>query len=283
MACLICSSDRSKTIFTEDGVDIKRCLRCGHVYSSFVRPQFYDGYYPSNIADDDHFWWQKAHYLMYYVFIRKFLFNRSGKLLDFACGLGYFLQEVGNLLKNNNNWELHGIEISSTAVEFAQKKLKLKNIVQGSVEKVSYPQKYFDLITMWDVVEHLSSPRSTLQHLKEILSEKGILFIATPNINIQLPKAIIKKICLRGKPGHYLEARDHLHNYSPRSLSRLLKESGFKKIRFIQLPPIQSVSGSKSRWLSFIKNLWFVFSVILFYLSAKKININNLFVIAQKN
>jgi hypothetical protein len=62
----------------------------------------------------------------------------------------------------------------------------------------------------------------------------------------------------------------------------LLKEVGFKKIKFIHLRPLQGVSGSKNIILKNIKNIWFYFSVFLFYMTFGKINIDNLFIVASK-
>lgn len=79
-----------------------------------------------------------------------------------------------------------------------------------------------------------------------------------------------------------MEAKDHINIYGVKTIKEVLKKSGFKKVFFIQLSPIQSVSGSKNIVKIFIKNLWSIFSKILFKVSGGFININNLFVVAIK-
>ena len=81
---------------------------------------------------------------------------------------------------------------------------------------------------------------------------------------------------------HYLEANDHINIYTAKSISMVLKRHNFKFIDFVHLHPIQSVSGSKNRLNIAIKNLWFNFSRIFYQLSFKKINLNNLYIVAKK-
>jgi len=281
MDCLICKSARNKTVFTEDGIDVKKCSNCGHIFSTYVQKDFYAGYYPESLTAVNHHWWLEAHRLMYRKFWNRLMKKNSGCLLDVGCGLGYFLKEVSSLDKNNQ-WRLYGAETSYSAVDFSRRELGLSNIFLGPIEKSPYEENYFDLVTLWDLIEHLEDPRRSLARIFKVLKMDGRLFISTPNIKIQLPKARFKKFLNIGTE-HCLEARDHLHDYSPRSLQRLIKESGFTTIEFIQLPPIQSVSGSPSKTLKLIKNIWFCFSCLIFYLSFRQLNFNNLYVVAHKN
>ncbi len=277
--CRLCKNEENKIVFNEFGIDILRCNKCGHVYSSYDQEQNYSDYYGKKIEKEDHFWWEEAHERMYKDFGKKFLKNKKGKILDVGCGLGYFLKHISLY----NDWDAYGCEISQSAVDFAKNKLDIKNVICGKIEGSDYPNNYFDIITLWDVIEHIPDPFPLLKYLNSILKEGGILFIHTPNINIQLSKARIKKL-LKGmcREAHYLEAKDHINIYSPKTMKRVLDECGYKKTKFIQLHPIQSVSGSKSVILKIIKNSWYYFSKVLFYLTIGKININNLFVIASK-
>lgn len=281
MTCLICGQSNYKDIFWEEGVAIKRCLDCGHVFSAYQGSDDYDAYFPQDIAQQDHFWWQEAHMKMYADFCQRFMAGDQGRILDFACGLGYFLKFLRDE-KSVKTWEAHGVEISQPAADFARQHLGLNNIFNGSLKQANYPKKYFNLITLWDVLEHLSRPDDILQQVKDLLTDDGYLFIATPNIQIQLPKARLKKIWRLGRPGHYLEARDYLHIYSPSSLSRLLKRNGYGQGRFLQLPPIQAVSGSRNLIGLMMKKVWHLLATAIFHLSGRRINFNNLYFLVKK-
>lgn len=277
--CIICRKSDTKTIFKESGIDILKCKNCGHVFSSYEAEQDYGGYFGGKIDSADHFWWKEAHSKMYDDFCKRFIANKSGRLLDVGCGLGYFVKKISVF----PNWKVYGYEISKSAAEFAKNKLNLKNIYCGKVEEANFSGKSFNIITMWDVIEHLPDPNPILKYANLILKDEGFLFIHTPNIIIQLPKVKLKKLIKGMRPDlHYLEARDHINIYSPGAIKTILNKNGFRKIKFVHLHPIQSVTGSKSPLLKAVKNLWFYLAKLLNAVSFGEINIDNLFIVARK-
>ncbi|MFH1523131.1 MAG: class I SAM-dependent methyltransferase [Patescibacteria group bacterium] len=277
--CIVCGQFNNRVIFNEFGVDILRCCNCGHAFSSYETNQNNDAYFENEIGGGDHYWWNEAHDRMYNDFCNKFIVNKKGKLLDVGCGLGYFVKKISTF----SNWEVYGYEISKPAVEFAKLKLKLDNVFCGQVESSNFPKKYFNIITLWDVIEHIPDPGLILSYLCSILKDDGILFIHTPNIKIQLFKAKIKRLFFGMKKNkHYLEAKDHINIYSQQTMIKVLNKYGFKKIEFIHIHPIQSVSGSKKKALKITKNLWFYSAKMLYYITFRRVNLNNLFVIVRK-
>ena len=278
--CIVCKSSKNKVVFKEFGIDILKCLNCKHVFSSYDISKNNDAYYGAeSLKPEEHFWADKAHKKMYNNFYNRFIIDKTGILLDLGCGLGYFLKEMSKF----SSWETFGYDISQQAVDYAKRQLGLKNIFHGRIQDSNFDKNSFDIITLWDVIEHLPNPDPLLAYSQSLLKKNGILFIHTPNIKNQLVKVKIKRL-LKGMKAniHYLEAKDHANIYSMETLDIILRRNGFSKIEFIHLRPIQSVSGSKSKFLSLIKNMWFYFSVILFWISFKKINFDNLFIIAKK-
>jgi SAM-dependent methyltransferase len=180
-------------------------------------------------------------------------------------------------------WEAYGCEISPAAVRYARETLGLTNVICGPPEHADLPQSSFDIITMWDVIEHFLRPDSLLRHCHTLLKDGGICFIRTPNIRMHLPRARLKKL-LRGRaPGLvYLQARDHLHHYSMLSIRRLLERNGFSRVEFVHLHPIQSVSRNRSMFVGGIKNTWFELARALSIVSGGHLNFDNLFVVAYK-
>jgi 2-polyprenyl-3-methyl-5-hydroxy-6-metoxy-1,4-benzoquinol methylase len=213
--CIICGQSDYKIVFNEFGVDILKCKNCGHIFSSYEQEQNYSGYFEREIEEKDHFWWDEAHKKMYDDFCRMFIEGKSGKLLDVGRGLGYFVKKISFF----SDWQAFGCEISEPAANYANNNLGLKNIFCGRVENSGFPEKYFNIITLWDVIEHIPNPAPLLAYLGMILRNDGILFIHTPNVQVQLPKAKIKKLLFGEKEsGHYLEAKDHINIYSPRAI-----------------------------------------------------------------
>lgn len=277
--CMLCGGSEHQIVFHEFGTDILRCRHCHHVFSSFPAEAHYAGYWDAQLAEPDVFYWNVAHARMYQDFARKFLERRSGKLLDVGCGLGFFLKAIEPF----RNWEAHGCEISPAAVRYARETLGLTRVACGRLEDAGFQPGTFDIITMWDVIEHILEPDALLRHCHALLSEGGICFMHTPNINVQLPKARLKRLLRGMRPNvGYLQARDHLHHYSTGSLRRLLERNGFSRVEFVHMHPIQSVSGSRSPLLRGVKNTWFGAARALFTVSRGRLNLDNLFVAARK-
>jgi len=277
--CLLCGGVRQRPIFNEFGIDILQCLECHHVFSSFAANLHYDGFWGEEVADGDHLYWSKARARMHQDFFSRFLVGRSGRLLDMGCGLGFFLKAMALY----TSWEAHGCEISPAAVRYAREKLGLPNVICGPLEEVDLPQSSFDLITIWDVIDHVLRPDPLLRHCHALLREGGLCFIRVPNVSIQLPRARLVKL-LRGAQAsvRYLQPRDHLHHYSMSSIRRLLERNGFSRVDFVHLHPIQSGSGSENGYLRGVKNGWFEAVRALAIVSRGHVNFDNLFVVAHK-
>jgi len=275
----MCGGFRYRPIFNEGGIDILRCRECHHVFSSFPADAHYDGFWGEEVAEGDHAYWKTARTRMYQDFIKGFLVGRSGRLLDMGCGLGFFLKIVAP----QANWEAYGCEISPAAVRYARETLGLTNVICARLDEVDLPPSSFDLVTMWDVIDHIPRPDPLLRRCHTLLRKGGICFIRTPNISIQLPRARLKKL-LRGiQPGiAYLQARDHAHHYSMACIRRLLERNGFARVQFMHLHPVQSPSGSKTWFLRGAKNMWFEAVRALAIASGGYLNFDNLFVLAHK-
>ena len=279
--CLICGGNQHQVVFREFEIDILRCCSCGHVFSTHPGEKDYCSYWGEGVTESEAFlWWDQAHRKVFDLFCKKFISGKNGKLLDVGCGLGYFVKKVSSY----PNWEVFGYEISRAAVDYARNNLGLKNVLAGRVEESQFPPQSFDIITLWDVLEHIPQPDSLLGYLNSLLKEGGILFIHTPNIAVQLPKARLKKLLKGMNPEvHYLEAKDHMHIYSMKNLEKLLLRNSFARVDFIHLPPIQAVSGKGNWVLILVKNLWYFLSLVLFKVSFGRLNFDNLFAVAIKH
>lgn len=200
-------------------------------------------------------------------------------MLDVGCGLGFFIKKFSAF----PGWKVFGYEISQASVDFARSKLGLKNVFCGRVECSNFEKHSFDIITLWDVIEHIPNPDQLLLYLNSLLKKNGILFMHTPNVKVMLPIARLTRALFGMKPNfHYFEAKDHVNQYSMKTITLLLQRNGFNDISFIHLYPIQNAAGSKSRFLLFVKNAYFNLSRFISVVSLGRINCDNLFVVAKK-
>jgi 2-polyprenyl-3-methyl-5-hydroxy-6-metoxy-1,4-benzoquinol methylase len=249
------------------------------VFSSYEANPNYEGFWGGHVPDEEHIYWNEARSGMYQDFIRRFIAGRSGRLLDFGSGLGFFLKAMAR----HENWEAFGCEIAPGAVRFARETLAIKNVSCGRLENMDFQFGSFDLITMWDVLEHLSEPRLVLRRCHDLLKEGGRLFIRTPNVVVALFRARLRRLFQMADPSKsYLQVKDHAHHYSMSTIRELLHQHGFSETEFIHLRPVEHYSGRLGSVSRGLANALFVGVKGLAAISRGHLNFDNLFVLSRK-
>lgn len=118
----------------------------------------------------------------YEKFIRRFLRN-SKTLLEIGCAKGHLLARA-----RDDGWIVTGVEISKFASNIARKRFNL-DVYSGNIEDINFSGKRFDLIVMFDVIEHVADPIRFLSCLRRLLNSGGTMLIDTPN-----PESIFSKL-----------------------------------------------------------------------------------------
>ena len=145
--------------------------------------------------------------------INRLNISANSKVLDIGCGAGYFL----DVLKDNSI-EYKGLEVASHFVEYCRSYHNL-NVDSTSLEEES--DEYYDLITMFDVLEHLADPVNTFSVINKKLKPGGYCVAYTPNIfSIGYE--------LMGAKQNTLLPFEHLCFFNSKSLDFLVKKTGFK-------------------------------------------------------
>jgi len=137
-------------------------------------------------------------------------------LLDVGAYTGIFVE-----IAARHGWEAWGVEPSRWAVEEARK--RGLRMVQGTTETADLPQGYFDVATMWDVVEHLTDPLGELRRVHRLLRSGGLLVVHT--IDIGSPFARL----MGGRWPWLMEM--HLYYFTRRTLRMMLEKAGFSVLR----------------------------------------------------
>lgn len=104
-------------------------------------------------------------------------YKGTGKILDIGCATGNFLGEMKRF-----GWDCFGIEPDKKSAEYATMTYELQ-IFNGYLDEIHFPDNYFDVITMWDVLEHTKDPRLIITEVFRILKNGGLLFLSLPNSN----------------------------------------------------------------------------------------------------
>lgn len=97
------------------------------------------------------------------------------RLLDVGAYTGIFVQ-----VAREAGWQAEGLEPSTWAVKQAQQ--AGLPVTQGTLDDGCYPEATFDVITLWDVIEHFDSPRAELQQVWRLLKPGGYVVIHTIDI-----------------------------------------------------------------------------------------------------
>lgn len=139
----------------------------------------------------------------------------TGLLLDVGSSFGHFLAAA------SPRYDAHGLEPNPSAVEWGNRELGVRSTVGSAYDVPPQLASHFDVITMWDVIEHLDNPRSALQACRERLQPGGWLFLSTPDAGSLSAR-------ITGARWHYQDPVQHINLFSRRNLSRLLHETGFE-------------------------------------------------------
>lgn len=131
---------------------------------------FYDcGYYHGDAYEDYAFEKLRRNFLGKVRFVKKFC--DSGRLLDVGCALGFFVK-----VAEDEGFDAYGIDFSEYAVGEARKMVGDK-VVCGDVEKgLPFKTNFFDVVTAWDLLEHLKSPDLFLKRCSRVLKDDGLAF-----------------------------------------------------------------------------------------------------------
>lgn len=144
-------------------------------------------------------------------------FHKPGRLLDVGCGKGRFLSSVKAL-----GWQAVGFEPDVNRKEWAKSHYGVQ-VYLGKLGDLPFPDKYFDVITLWHSLEHMRDPNNILAQIRKKLKDEGILIVSVPNFGSTQARFG------RGEWFH-LDVPRHLYHFNRKSLNVLLRKEGFEAI-----------------------------------------------------
>ena len=103
-------------------------------------------------------------------------FRESNRLIDVGCGNGLFLLEA-----KKRGWNVFGTEFSDDAVEFCSS--NGIEMTQGPLSIEAFESESFDVVTSFEVIEHINNPREESASFYSLLRRGGLLYVTTPNFN----------------------------------------------------------------------------------------------------
>ncbi|MCA8973492.1 MAG: class I SAM-dependent methyltransferase [Planctomycetes bacterium] len=232
--CQLCGSDRRSLKFAEPPFEVVTCSDCGLVY---VTPRLtgqalldiYDeGYWKSqnpkvrgyaDYASESALYLKTFHKRM--ALVRRWVAPGS-RVLDVGCAAGYFLRVMRDC-----GHDVHGVELSEAIAKEAVTALGAERIHIGTLDDavtaMNYEPASFDLVSLWDVIEHVPDPQSVLRRIRELLKPGARLLLETQNVTSRWARVL-------GRRWHHYKHHEHLFHFTPDTIRRLLHDCGFRTL-----------------------------------------------------
>lgn len=211
------------------GTQVVECDRCGLVYlnprlkrlsDNFTMDeayllQFYLPYYQKlglltdtqDLNREQNYWFHQG------ALVQMQPYRQTNRVLDVGCAIGLFLAAT-----QTDQWQSFGVEPSHYLGAYGRQKFGL-SISEGVLSQLDFPPNYFDLVTLWDVTEHLLDPVATYQLVNRVLRPGGLLLLRMPNWQSLARETL--------GPAWDMFVTDHFYYFTPVTLSSLLHRTGF--------------------------------------------------------
>ncbi len=221
--CAICGSAQPATPLYSG---ILRCPACGYVYAdmrltdeelfALYNEQFFTGAEFSDYAADEKFF--RKNFRLRFRELRKSLDPaRHRTLLEIGSAYGFFLDAVRDQFTS-----VQGIDITEAGVNYARDRFKL-DVVKADFLAHDFERQKFDVICMWDTIEHLRAPHLYVEKIARLTEPGALLAVTTADIESFNSR-------LRGKSWRMIHPPTHLHYFSAATLTRLFDRYDFEVI-----------------------------------------------------
>lgn len=194
--------------------DIFRCSSCSMVFNE-AAPECGDvaGQY-AQVEDPEYLAQRESRRLTFHRELDAIeAEQRIGDLLDVGCYTGFFLE-----CARERGWNVRGVEPSRWASDYARNELGFE-VFNGPIEQYRSDQT-FDVITMWDVLEHVPNPVEVLTILRRYVRPDGLLVFATHNLDTAVARLFGRHFPL------FMEM--HTVHFNNRTLQMLFDKTGFR-------------------------------------------------------
>lgn len=180
--------------------------------------------------------------------------SRRGRLLDIGCALGWFLEIV-----QRSGFDVYGVDISERAIKQAVTSLGTDKFLclDAEKEELPYENGFFDVITMFDFLEHLENPYQFWGKVNRILKDDGTIFIETLNYN-SVFRRLFGKRWFGFHEGHLTP------DITPAKLKNSLQEADFRVLRcFTKLHPQFFWPYKLNECSKFIRYPWEAYGMVI--------------------
>ena len=286
--CIVCNSNYRKYFTKKYGYIIDKCMNCGHLFTNpYPSIDSLDYYYNSPMKDFENKFFEESFEARLPIFyprvdeIKKYI-NHNKTLLDVGSAIGIFIEAI---YRRGNPFNIEACDLSKNACIQLEKKFPKLKVHNINIYDFKDKNKYYDAVSLWDTIEHITSPEVLLKNINSILVEKGYLFFSTPNTNSLEWKTMGEDHIQILPPGH-------VNLYNSKNISILLEKYNFEVVKILTLNPSLDISyilkKKKENIISRFEQVFFDLllesdfnTIFIDYLIQKRLA-GNMFVIARK-
>ncbi len=254
-SCPICDSTDNKILFNRFNINIVQCENCTCGYPEIFPVNTADVYSDAEylpIAQSDYLEnveYRKERFGKERLKLLASLYPKTLEecsILDVGCGTGWFLE-----LAQEQGCQVFGQELGKDLAGFTSQRLGIQ-VWQGNLDTIKNNQ--FDIITLFDVIEHVPNPKRVVNSIFRLLKKGGIALFFTPNLDSYGFKILKENSSL-------VMPVEHLFYFTPKSIKLLVETSGFSVEYFttkgMDIPDIYSYYRdelNKEEVAQFLKN-----------------------------
>ena len=237
LACNLCGGVEHRQLFRKRGFDLVRCAECGLAFvanppvgGALTGLYSADADYHASLLDPATpvFAAMRRVARQHLAMLQRSVRSPQGlRLLDIGCSSGLFLDAA-----RAAGFAVEGAELSRDTAAFAHTHFGL-DVHAGDWRDAGYADGSFDVVTLFDVVEHLPDPLGELAAIRRLLKPGGLLLQSTPNIDGLFPRLSYRLATVLDYWPHP-EPPHHLFQFSHRTLGELTERAGYEVARIDQ-------------------------------------------------
>ena len=218
--CPNCNNDKSNFELKKDYLNLVKCDNCNLVYTN---PLFNEDHYKEiyqskeyqnivkDLGESSHIYRKERFGKERVKNIIKYFNKKDISILDVGCSTGFFVEAA-----IENQLRCIGIDLNPSAIEFGKK----RNLELYVKDIFDINNQNFDVITLFDVLEHLTNPADIINKIYKLLNKNGITSIYVPNYDSA-------SRMLMGRDAHFIWPTHHLNYFNIDTISNFLEKRNF--------------------------------------------------------
>ncbi len=231
--CILCNKNDTHLLVRKDSFNVVQCNGCGLTY---VNPrmdmiELSEFYNESNSSAAQEIVQKDTEHDEYKI--KKFktaiqLLKRHKedieKVFDIGCSTGIFLEMAAK-----EGWTPYGCDVNRNLVRENRKRYGDQVKLQEG-KHIDFKDNFFDVITLFDVIEHLTNPVDTLKEVSRVLKEDGLVVISTPNIDGLFPRLTYALFGKTIGAWEHPTPPGHVFQFSKRSLQKTTEKASLELV-----------------------------------------------------